>query len=145
MQGEEILSQASTSANTTAAEEEEEEEDAGGGEESEEEESDVVRGKGGLVNNHINYNWWRAVGLCQWGKSSVRGRACLSRSLIYIKKDWQSKVNCTVYLYWILSIFQVLPVSIVLFYFTSRNWKAMLRMNRTVFSIEKVIQDSQVL
>lgn len=51
MQGEEILSQASTSANTTAAEEEEEEEDAGGGEESEEEESDVVRGKGGLVNN----------------------------------------------------------------------------------------------
>lgn len=39
--GEEILSQASTSANTTAAEEEEEEEDAGGGEESEEEESDV--------------------------------------------------------------------------------------------------------
>lgn len=49
MQGEEILSQASTSANTTAAEEEEEEEDAGGGEESEEEESDVVRGKGGLL------------------------------------------------------------------------------------------------
>lgn len=73
MQGEEILSQASTSANTTAAEEEEEEEDAGGGEESEEEESDVVRGKGGLANNHINYNWWRAVGLCQLGISSVRG------------------------------------------------------------------------
>lgn len=104
MQGEEILSQASTSANTTAAEEEEEEEDAGGGEESEGEESDVVRGRGGLVNNHINYNWWRAVGLCQWGKSSVRGRACSSRSLINIKKDWKSKVNCTVYLYWILSI-----------------------------------------
>lgn len=56
LQGEEILSQASTVANTTAAEEEEEEEDAGGGEESEEEESDVVRGEGGLVNNHINYN-----------------------------------------------------------------------------------------
>lgn len=57
LQGEEILSQASTVANTTAAEEEDEEEDAGGGEESEEEESDVVRGKGGgLVSIHINYN-----------------------------------------------------------------------------------------
>lgn len=54
LQGEEILSQASTVANTTAAEEEDEEEDAGGGEESEEEESDVVRG--GLVSIHINYN-----------------------------------------------------------------------------------------
>lgn len=67
MQGEEILSQASTSANTTAAEEEEEEEDAGGGEESEEEESDVVRGKGGLVNNHINYNWRRQLGCVNEG------------------------------------------------------------------------------
>ena len=43
LQGEEILSQASTVANTTVAEGEEEEEEAGGGEESEEEESDVVR------------------------------------------------------------------------------------------------------
>ena len=45
LQGEEILSQASSVANTTVAEgEEEEEEEAGGGEESEEDESDVVRG-----------------------------------------------------------------------------------------------------